>query len=47
MGIKSGKKHVLGYNKIVQSFVQGQWVDVELEGISNGQITWQQISDLL
>jgi hypothetical protein len=38
MGIESGKKHVLGYNKIIQNFVQGQWVSVKLEGIYNGQI---------
>jgi hypothetical protein len=47
MGIKSGNKHVLGYNKIVQSFVQGQWVDVKPNGIYNRQITSQQISHLL
>jgi hypothetical protein len=41
MSAKSGKKHVLGYNKIVQTFLQGQWVGFKLEGIYNGQITWQ------
>jgi hypothetical protein len=47
MGAKNGNKHVLGYNNIVQIFVQRQWVGVELEGIYNGQITWQHISHLL
>jgi hypothetical protein len=47
MGVKSDKKHVLGYNKIVQSFVQGQWVGVKPDGIFNGQMISQQISHLL
>ncbi len=41
--VQKGKKHVMGYNKIIQSFIQGQWVGVELKGVYNGQVIWQQI----
>jgi hypothetical protein len=41
MGAESGEKHVLSCNKIVQSFVQGQWMGIKFKGICNGQITWQ------
>ncbi len=36
MGQKSGKRHALHYNKIVWSFMQGQWMGVEHEGLFNG-----------
>jgi hypothetical protein len=38
MGVTISKKHVLSENKIVNFFVQGQWVGVKLKGIYNLQI---------